>query len=150
MIISEVVKIFFITTLSFMIAFLMTPFLTHFLYRFKLGKQIRDSKSAPIVSEMHKKKSGTPTMGGILVWFSVLLLALFFFYISKVFDWQILKDLNFLNRAQTLLPLGALVASALVGLVDDWFNVKRIGPAGGGLAIRHRLLIYALIAMVGA
>jgi len=150
MLITEVVKIFFITTLAFTIAFLMTPLLTHFLYKFKLGKQIRDSKSAPIVSEMHKKKSGTPTMGGILVWLTVLLLALFFFYVSRISNWQLLKDLNFLNRAQTLLPLGVLVASALVGIVDDWFNVKRIGPAGGGLAMRHRLLIYTLIAMVGA
>jgi phospho-N-acetylmuramoyl-pentapeptide-transferase len=63
---------------------------------------------------------------------------------------EIFKKLNFLTRSQTLLPLGALVASAFVGLVDDYFNVKRIGPNGGGLRMRHRLIIYTLIATVGA
>jgi phospho-N-acetylmuramoyl-pentapeptide-transferase len=142
-----VIKIFILTTLSFVIAIVWTPFLTHFLYKYKLGKQIRDEKSAPIMSGLHKVKSGTPTMGGILIWLTVLALALVFYYLSVL---GILPDLNFLSRKETLLPLGALVASALVGLVDDFLNVRRIGPNGGGMKMRHRLLLYTLIAIVGA
>ena len=56
-----------------------------------------------------------------------------------------------MTREKTLLPLGALIASALVGLLDDWFNVKRQGGGkGGGLNVKHRLLIYTLIAIFGA
>ncbi|MFH1193792.1 MAG: phospho-N-acetylmuramoyl-pentapeptide-transferase [bacterium] len=146
----EVIKIFILATLSFVIAFLLTPFLTHFLFKYKMGKQIRDSAAAPIASHLHKAKSGTPTMGGISVWFTVFLLAVVIYYGSVFTGWKGFGFLNFLSRSQTLLPLGALVASALVGLVDDWFNVKKIGPAGGGMAIRYRLLIYTAIATVGA
>ncbi len=55
-----------------------------------------------------------------------------------------------MTRSETLLPLGALVASAVVGFVDDYFNVRGIGPKGGGLRMRHRLLIYTGIAIIGA
>mgnify|MGYP001564548046 CR=1 FL=1 len=145
-----IIKIFFLTTLSFVVAILWTPLLTHFLYKYKLGKQIRDARSAPIFSAMHQGKSGTPTMGGVLVWGTALVLILFFHYGNLLFGGAFFGTLNFLSRPQTLLPLGALVASAIVGLVDDYWNVRRLGPKGGGLRMRHRLLLYAAIATVGA
>ncbi|MFA6422169.1 MAG: phospho-N-acetylmuramoyl-pentapeptide-transferase [Candidatus Buchananbacteria bacterium] len=144
-----VIKIFFLASLSFVIAFLMTPILTHFLYKFKLGKQIRTSDKSPIFSKMHEKKSGTPSMGGILIWLTTLILAVFFFYFGMWFDHSF-SSLNFLTRPQTLLPLGALVAAALVGLFDDYLNVRKIGPYGGGLSVKYRLIVYALIAIVAA
>lgn len=144
------IKIFILTAIAFILAMAWTPLLTHFLYKYKLGKQIRDEKSAPIMSALHKSKSGTPTMGGLLVWVTTFFLALLFFHLSEWTNIEIFKRLNFLTRSQTLLPLGALVASALVGLLDDYLNVRRIGPNGGGLRMRHRLIIYTLIAVVGA
>jgi phospho-N-acetylmuramoyl-pentapeptide-transferase len=145
-----VIKIFFLTTIAFVVAIAWTPLLAHFLYKYKLGKQIRDGASAPIMSKFHQGKAGTPTMGGLLVWVTTLVLAVAFFYLSQLLHWQIFNDLNFLSRSQTLLPLGALVASAIVGLIDDILNVRKIGPRGGGLRMRHRILIYTLIAIVGA
>ena len=71
-----VLKILLLATLSFVVSFLITPFFTKFLYRHKLGKQIRDSGSAPIMSALHVDKSGTPTMGGVLIWGTTLFLAL--------------------------------------------------------------------------
>ena len=145
-----VLKIFILTTLSFGVAMLWTPLLTHFLFKYNIRKQIRDEKKAPVMSKLHKEKNGTPTMGGILIWITVLFLALFFCILSQLTNFEIFEKLNFLTRPQTLLPLGALVASALVGLFDDYLNVKKIGPYGGGLRVRHRLIIYTLIAIIGA
>jgi len=146
----QIVKILLLTSLSFVIAILWTPLLTHFLYKYKLGKQIRDEQTTPIYYKFHKAKSGTPTMGGVLIWLTTAFLAALFYFLSRFINFDILHKLNFLTRPQTLLPLGALVASAVVGLVDDFYNVKKIGPSGGGLRIRHKLIIYTLIAIVGA
>lgn len=145
-----ITKIFVLTTLSFLVAFIWTPLLIHYLYKYKVGKKIRDEAAAPIYSKLHQAKSGTPTMGGLLIWLTVLILALFFFYFGTIFENSIFQKLNFLSRSQTLLPLGALVASAIVGLIDDWLNIKGVGANGGGLRIRHKLIIYTLIALVGA
>lgn len=145
-----IIKILILTSVSFIVTFAWTPLLTHVLYKYKLGKQIRDEASAPIFSKMHAKKSGTPTMGGVLIWVTTLLLALVFGYLWFLAPNSFWGHLNFLTRSQTLLPLGALVASAIVGLVDDYYNVRRIGPHGGGLRMRHRLIIYTIIAAVGA
>ena len=144
-----VIKIFFLACLSFIVAIGWTPLLTHFLYKYKLGKQIRTSDRAPIFSKLHQKKSGTPAMGGVLIWVTTLIIGVMFFYLDKWFN-GVFGDLNFLTRSQTWLPLGALVATALIGLVDDYLNVRKIGPCGGGLSMKHRLVVYALVAIAVA
>lgn len=146
----SIIKVFLLTASAFVITMVWTPLLTHFLYRYKLGKAIRVDPNAPIFSKMHEKKSGTPTMGGLLIWVTTLLLALLLFALAAWTDIEIFDRLNFLSRSETLLPLGALVVSALIGLVDDFMNVRRIGPKGGGLSMKHRLLMYTLIAIGGA
>ncbi|MCX6785963.1 MAG: phospho-N-acetylmuramoyl-pentapeptide-transferase [Candidatus Komeilibacteria bacterium] len=145
-----IIKIFLLTTVSFILAFLLTPALTHFLYRYKMGKQIRNESSSPIFFKLHQHKSGTPTMGGIIIWLTTLLLAFLFLILSNFVPAGSFLNLNFLTRSETWLPLGVLVASAIVGLVDDWLGVRGIGPHGGGLKVKHKLLIYAAIALVGA
>ncbi|MBI4652869.1 phospho-N-acetylmuramoyl-pentapeptide-transferase [Candidatus Kuenenbacteria bacterium] len=140
------IKIFFLSTISFLIALIWVPFLICFLKKYNLGKTIRESADTPIFSKMHQIKSGTPTMGGILIWGTTLILIFLFFYLSKLTHLPIFEQLNFLTRPETLLPFGALIASALVGLGDDFLNIKKIGPNGGGLKIKHRLIIYTLIA----
>lgn len=146
-----IIKIFFLASLAFTLAFLLTPLLSHFLYKYRLGKQIRLSETTPIFSEMHQKKAGTPTMGGVIIWLTVLVLAIIFFILAKFLpENNYLQHFNFLTRSETLLPLGAMIASALVGLIDDFLGVKKIGKNGGGLNIGHRLLIYTFIATIGA
>ncbi len=146
-----IIKILFFIFLAFVFTIFWTPLLTYFLYKYKIGKRIRNNGKTPIFSKMHAHKAGTPTMGGILIWVTVLIFSLIFFYLAKVFPDNILVKFNFLSRGQTLLPLGALVATALVGLFDDWLDVRGRGVfGGGGLGVEHRLLIYTLIALVGA
>lgn len=147
----HLVRILFLSAVAFVLAVSWTPLLTHFLFKYKLGKSIRNSGNTPIFSQMHAAKAGTPTMGGILIWVTVLAIALTLYYLAALTDLPIFKNLNFLSRSETLLPLGALVATALVGLFDDWLDVRGKGVfGGGGLKVWHRLLIYAAIASVGA
>lgn len=146
-----IIKIILLSTSAFLFAGFLTPLLTHYLYKHRLGKKIRNSGETPIFSKLHAHKEGTPTMGGVLIWGTVLIFALVFSILSQILPWAIFKNLNFLTRSETLLPLGALVASALIGLVDDWLDVRGKGSlGGGGLKMKHRLLIYAVIALIGA
>lgn len=146
-----IAKILLLSAASFIFAMLATPILTHFLYKYNIGKNVRDdTNKTPIVSKLHQHKKGVPTMGGILVWGTVLLFSLFFLYVPMLIPNIFPESLNFLTRSETLLPLGALIASAVVGLVDDIFNLKKMGASGGGLHLRHRLFIFTAIAVVAA
>ena len=145
---SEIARLLILTSISFLVAFLATPFLTHFLFKYKLGKQIR-TEGAPVFAKIHESKEGTPTMGGILIWSTVLILALGFWFLSLFFD-GIFGDLNFLSRSQTFLPLGALIFAAILGFIDDLLGVFRIGPKGGGLSMKHKIFLYTIIAAICA
>lgn len=145
----NVIKVLILGAVAFIFTLSWTPLLSYILYKYKLGKSIR-TKGAPVYTSLHKSKEGTPTMGGVLIWISTLVLALVFFILGKVFNFWIFKWLNFLTRSQTLLPLGALVATAIVGLIDDLMNVFKIGPKGGGLRMKYKLIVYTIIAGFGA
>ncbi|MBI5370332.1 phospho-N-acetylmuramoyl-pentapeptide-transferase [Candidatus Uhrbacteria bacterium] len=147
----QIVRVLLLSALAFATAFAWAPLLMHALQKWRMAKTIRPASDAPVYAKLHAKKVGTPTMGGILIWATVLLLALVFDALYTSFPQNaIFAQFTFLSRQQTLLPLGALVASAIVGFVDDYFNARGIGPKGGGLRMRHRLFIYTAIAVVGA
>lgn len=144
-----VIRVLVLTFACFVIAIIWAPLLIRLLKKYKMGKSIRDAASAPVMAGLHAAKAGTPTMGGIVVWMTVAVMISVSWISCALFDggacgW------NFLSRGQTLLPLGALVAAALVGLVDDYLNIRHIGPKGGGLRVRHRLISYSIIALVCA
>lgn len=147
---AEVIRIAFFTVLAFLAALILTPAWTAFLFRHRLGKQIRTNEAAPVMSALHQHKAGTPTMGGVIMWVTVLGLALIFHGLRLWFPGSNWQYLDFLSRAETWLPLAAFIAAALVGMADDLFGVWRIGPKGGGLRMRHRLFLYTAIAAVGA
>jgi phospho-N-acetylmuramoyl-pentapeptide-transferase len=150
MLLSSVIKVFSLTALAFLVAVAAAPPLIRFLRDRKLGKRIRDEAAAPVMAKLHNAKAGTPTMGGILVWGTLLVLIVAFYYLGILFEDSAFTGLSFLSRPQTYLPLGALIASALVGLVDDYWNILKIGPKGGGLRMRHRIGLYTAIAAIGA
>jgi len=148
---SNIIKVLVLSSTAFLVAMAWTPLWTNFLYRYKLGKTIRNSGNTPIFSKLHAAKSGTPTMGGVLIWVTTLVFAIGIYYLGKWSDIELLKQLNFLSRSETWLPLAVLAATAIVGLFDDWLDVKGKGATGGGgLTMGRRLLIYTLIATIGA
>jgi len=146
-----IIKILILSAISSVIAIICTPVLTHFLYKYKLGKRVRNEGNTPVFTALHLKKEGTPTMGGILVWFTVALVSVGILAAAKIFGPDsIFSDYNFLTRKQTLLPLGILLFAAFIGLIDDLLGILKIKNLGTGLRMRHRLLIYTLIAAAGA
>lgn len=150
MILEQVIRLILLSTAGFVGALIFTPIWLKFLANKGFGKQIRTSEEAPVFSAMHSKKEGTPNGGGVIIWGTVVFLAFLFFILHYFFDgfW---KGFNFINRAETYLPLAALIIAGLIGLLDDWMGAKRIGGAkGGGLQVRHKLIIYFIISAVGA
>ncbi len=149
MVILQAVRILSLAITAFIVAFAATPLLTKFLERVRAAKQIRSGKETPIYSKLHEKKAGTPTMGGLLVWGTVAVAAFAILFLSKAFD-GFFTYLNFVDRAQTYLPLTAMIIAGLLGLLDDIFGVLKIGPAGGGLRMSQKLIMYFFLATVGA
>ncbi|OGY64373.1 MAG: phospho-N-acetylmuramoyl-pentapeptide-transferase [Candidatus Harrisonbacteria bacterium RIFCSPLOWO2_02_FULL_41_11] len=144
----QVARVLGLSTISFLVAIALTPALVKFLYKFNFNKQIRSKESAPVFYGLHKNKENTPTMGGIIIWATTLGLALIFFILAQLFDgfWA---SLDFVDRAQTYLPIIAMLAAAALGLVDDLLGVFRIGTNGGGLRVSQKLVVYTFLALIG-
>lgn len=149
MLLPQAIRILGLATIAFIVALFLTPTFLYILDKYKLSKNIRTKESAPIFYDLHKKKIGTPTMGGVIIWATVLGLALLFFILSHFFNgfWSYL---NFVDRAQTYLPLTAFAIAALLGLLDDLMGTLKIGPNGGGLRVKHKILFYLAMALLGA
>ncbi|XOB41763.1 MAG: phospho-N-acetylmuramoyl-pentapeptide-transferase [Candidatus Nealsonbacteria bacterium] len=152
----SVIKIFTLGFLGFIVAFLLTPSLTHFLYKHKLWrKKVRDKsldgRKLPFFQKFHTEgETQTPRFGGILIWVTTLILAILFFVLSKTDIWWFEK-LNFLSRSQTWLPLLTLVVASLLGLADDILQVFSKGKhIDGGLSLRYRLILVGFIGLIGA
>lgn len=153
----DVIKIFTLGTLSFLVAFWLTPFLTHFLYKYKLWrKEVRqkaiDGKELTYFQKFHSEgETQVPRFGGLLIWVIPSILAVLFFLLAKTTDIWWLQKINFLSRSQTWLPFFALVSAALLGLIDDILQIKGKGKyIGGGLGLKKRLLVMGLIGLIGA
>jgi phospho-N-acetylmuramoyl-pentapeptide-transferase len=145
----EIIRLLVTTVASFLLALFFTPLLTKFLERYGLVKYVH-KENVPIFTKLHKKKEGTPTMGGILVWGTVLLTMLLFEAIGYFGAGTYLENMSFLSRSETLLPLGAMLIAALLGLVDDVFGILRIGTRQSGLRIREKIVLYTIVASFGA
>lgn len=153
----NVVRIFIVATVAFFVALIITPVWTKILIKYKLGKQIRTdtafkslhTEGGPIAAKLHQAKEGTPTMGGVIMWATVVILTLGFWAMSHFFGgfWD---TMNFFSRGQTWLPLGVMIFAALLGALDDYLGILRVGPKGGGLRISYRILLYVFAGAVGA
>ncbi len=147
---SQLTKIFILVSLAFITALAFTPILLEFLSRYKLGKQIRDDGDTPLYSKMHAAKAGTPSMGGILVWGTLAVLFGLFWFLNRVAHIPFFSNLDFYSRRETLLPFGALLGASIVGLIDDWLDIKQLGHKGRGFRFRFKFILYALVAIIGA
>ena len=149
-IVFQVVRMLILLAVSFGFSFLLAPLAIRLLHKFNLTKKnIRDASLTPVFSRLHQNKSQTPTMGGVIIWGTVIVLALLFLLLAKLADgfWGYL---NFINRAQTYLPLATMLIAGLIGLFDDFLGILRIGPKGGGLQMKLKIILYTSVAVIGA
>ncbi len=144
--------------LAFLLAFALTPLWTHILFKYKIGIKIKSNdvngEKLTFVSKLHAGKAGTPTMGGVIVWATVLILAFASEYVFPVLaqwtDTNFLARLDFLRRSQTWLPLFVLVTAGVLGLFDDWMSVRGCGTnKGGGMRFAKRFWWLITISSVG-
>ena len=143
-------KLLLLSTISFLFALAVTPLLAHFLYKCKALKKVRNDGTTPLFSNMHAQKNGTPTMAGILIWGTVLILISVFWFLDRVAHIPAFHVLNFMTRRDTLLPLGALIGASLVGMLDDIMDIRGVGHKGRGLRFRYKIFMYAAVAAIGA
>lgn len=135
-------------TVAFLISLIITPWFTKQLIKFKIGKQIRETalsgEKASLFSSLHAKKSGTPTMGGLLIWGSIILVVLISVLVQEI---GIFKHSLF-NRKETWIPLFTLVTCGILGAVDDYINVKGIGK-NKGMSAKIKFIWLTLFALAG-
>lgn len=144
----NVIKVFSLAAMSAVIAYLWAPMLTNFLYKHKLWKTRARQKAisgedAVVFNSLHKEKEvGTPRMGGLLIWVTV---------VAVIFASTFFGQFNFLSRGQTWLPLFTLVVASIVGLADDFLVVRGWGKyIGGGISFKKRLILVILIGLIGS
>ena len=96
------------------------------LLKLKVGQSVRDDGP-----QTHLAKTGTPTMGGVLIIFSVVLTNLLFADLSNKFIW---------------LLLFVLISTGSIGFIDDYKKI--VYKNSKGLSGRNKLLFQSLIAII--
>ena len=104
------------------------PYFIRRLTALKIGQPIRD-----YAMQSHLSKSGTPTMGGVLILFSIAVSTLLWFDLSNRFVWIVL-----------LVTLGF----GAIGWVDDWRKVVHKDPEG--MRSREKYFWQSVIGLVAA
>lgn len=145
----HVILIFSSFGFAFAIALGLAPWFIRQLQKLKMGKQIRevttDGKVAKLFHALHVGKSGTPTMGGILIWGTTLIVL----GLSRLLSFFGVFDHSLINRKETYLPIFTLVTVALLGALDDYLNIKGIGKSKG-LNVAPKFIWLTLFAAAGA
>lgn len=99
------------------------------LYELKIGQPIR-KEECPLLSKLHEKKENTPTMGGILIIFSMII---------SLFLWMDLTHIFTLILFITTLFLGA------IGGRDDYLKLKYKNSKG--MSAKKKLLFQFLLSL---
>ena len=135
----EMTHIFILSVIAFVLAMFLTPLYTFFAYRYRFWKTQRTNAvtgdKLQVFNELHKAKirRNIPTMAGVIAVVSITIVTLL---------------LN-LDRAQTWLPLAALLGGAAVGAIDDYLNVfgKNRKDAGLRSGVKFLLIIALGVAL---
>src|SRR5690625_2845661 len=117
--------------ISFLITVLLCPIFIPFLRRLKFGQIIREEGP-----ESHMKKSGTPTMGGVIILLSITITAII----------MVLKFTSAPITFEFWLLIFILLGYGLVGFLDDF--IKIAFKRNLGLTSKQKLIGQLLIAII--
>jgi phospho-N-acetylmuramoyl-pentapeptide-transferase len=144
----------FVTT--FCVGIAVAPVLTHYLYKYKVWKKVvgKVALDGTTATEFEKLRTTgetragtetkTPRMGGILIWGSVLVMAIVTSVLALV-SREYFSPIDFVDRSQTWLPLAALLFGGALGFINDYKDVTT--PDARGVKVSIRL---AAVALFGA
>ena len=121
-------------TISFLLAVIWGRPLINLLKQLSIGKRIRIEQPST-----HQVKTGTPTMGGLMILIPVLV-------ITGVLNIANVMGFNLIGQS-ILVPLGVMIAFGALGMVDDLMGVRVI-PSG--LLGRYKLLWQLIFALLTA
>jgi phospho-N-acetylmuramoyl-pentapeptide-transferase len=121
--------IFFTIIMSFLITVLLAPVFIPFLRRLKFGQSIRDEGP-----QSHQKKTGTPTMGGIV------------FLVSIVITTFVMTGKYSEPGPETYLMILVTVGFGLLGFLDDF--IKVVMKRNLGLTSKQKLLGQIVISVI--
>ncbi len=144
----SIIRILIPATFSFVIGIISTPFVTHYLYKYKVwkktgGKLALDGKTAEEFNRLHGDgETKTPRMGGIVIWGSVLITTIGISFLGNLLPASSLSRIDFLTRSETWIPFFTLIIGALVGFLNDLLDIS---VEGKGLALRQRLVIVVFL-----
>jgi phospho-N-acetylmuramoyl-pentapeptide-transferase len=117
--------------IAFLITVLLSPILIPFLRRLKFGQSIREEGP-----KSHLKKTGTPTMGGIMIVLSIVITTIIM--AGKYGDGEIGYELGLL--------LFVLLGYGLLGFLDDFIKVAM--KRNLGLTSKQKMLGQIIIAII--
>jgi phospho-N-acetylmuramoyl-pentapeptide-transferase len=129
---------FMLSVGAFLLAMFLTPIYTFLAYRYKFWKKQRSTSTTgeklEVFTKLHadKFKRNIPTMAGVIGLVAITVVTFFF---------------N-LDRAQTWLPLAALVGGGAVGLLDDVINIRGQGAGVAGLRSGLKFAMITLVALL--
>ncbi|PIQ92425.1 MAG: hypothetical protein COV70_00640 [Parcubacteria group bacterium CG11_big_fil_rev_8_21_14_0_20_39_22] len=109
----------------------LAPIIIDFLYKFNITVGRRGGYDPTLLFEGRKDKINTPTMGGVLVIFTVAL-------ITILFNWE---------RSFTWVPIGVMLLSAFLGALDDLLNI--FGQKRRSRSIKQTLVLIKVHRDVG-
>ena len=93
---------------SLLLTLILGPYVINKLYNLKTGQSIR-VEDCPMLAKLHKEKKNTPTMGGILMLFAILVSLLF---------WMDLKNIY------SLILLVGTLWMGFIGGLDDYLKMR--------------------------
>jgi phospho-N-acetylmuramoyl-pentapeptide-transferase len=129
---------FILSVIAFILAMILTPLYTYLAYRYKFWKKQRmtstTGENLEVFTKLHaeKFKRNIPTMAGVI---GIVAIAIITFVLN-------------LDRAETYLPLAALIGGGLVGLLDDIINLRGQGTGVAGLRSELKFTMISVLAVV--